>query len=145
MFLFPSQTKRLVCNIISGVYSFPFHHLVARHNLPLLRILLGILLGLFIKRLPIILVFLRGSLLQGIVRLGLEEQLLGGLEDVQDLRGWFPGFRLQYANTHASLLVEGDIRVVDASLEVDLRRLEWILVREGEEELKFAALERTWS
>jgi hypothetical protein len=111
------------------------------HNILLpTRILLHILLRLFLKPLPIILKHLRRARLQRIIRVRLHQQTLRRQQNIQDLAAWFPGFRFEDADAHASFFVKGDVGVPDAGYEVDGGRFEGVFFGEDEEELEFPAL-----
>lgn len=119
-------------------YSCRFHRCCA---IPLLCILLRVLPRLLIKRRPIIVKLLRRARLHRIVRHRLDQQLLRRQQHARDLGARFPRLGLQDANAHAAVLVKGDVGMPDASLEVDLGRLEGVVGGEDEEEFEFTALE----
>lgn len=124
-----------------GLLSSLSHNLTHPHNILLpTRILLHILLRLFLKPLPIILEHFRRARLQCIIRVGLHQQALRRQQNIQDLAAWFPGFRFEDADAHASFFVKGDVGVPDAGYEVDGGRFEGVFFGEDEEELEFPAL-----
>ena len=103
-------------------------------------ILLRVLLSFLVELLPITLKLLRNCRLQRIIRNRLGQQLLGCGKDTHDFARWLPRICLQDANTHAALVVEGNIGVVDSGLKVYDGWLEGVFGWEDEEELEFATL-----
>lgn len=88
----------------------------------------------------IVLEQLGGGGFECIVGNGLDQQVLCRDQHIQDTAARLPHVSLQYPNAHASLLVEGDVGVPDAGLEVDSGGLEGVFNRKIEEELEFTAL-----
>lgn len=91
------------------------------------RVPLHVCLGVLFELSPVRLVLLGDSTLQGIVWLGLDQQVPHSLEDSSDPGRRLPDVGLQHAEADAALAVVGDVGMVDARLEFHERGLERVV------------------
>lgn len=77
--------------------------------------------------------------LEGVVRVGLGEELADGVEDGADAARGLPVLGLEHAEADGARAVVGHVGVVDARREGDLRRLEGVVGREDDGEGEEAA------
>lgn len=85
---------------------------------------------------------LRDAAFDRVVRHGLRQQLPRELEHGRDARAGLPLVRLEHSQTHAALVVVGDVGVVDLGREGDGGRFEGVGGGEAELDEERAALRR---
>lgn len=97
-------------------------------------VLLGMQPGVLLKRLPIVAELVGDAVLEGVIGLGLDEEVADGVEDGGDLGGGLPLVGLEDGEADVAEGVIRDVGVVDAGGEAELRGLEGVVGGEGEEE-----------
>jgi hypothetical protein len=96
-------------------------------------------LGVLVELGALVLVLVGDAGLEGVVGVGLDEQVAHRLEHGLDAAGGLPVLGLEDAEADVAGVVVGDVWVVDARQEVDLRRLERVLGREHQRDAEHAA------
>lgn len=87
----------------------------------------------------VVLVLISDAGLEGVVGVGLDEELADGVEDGADAAGGLPVLRLEHAEADGPHVVVGHVGVVDARRERHLRRLERVVRRQHDRELEAPA------
>lgn len=95
-------------------------------------------LRLFLPGRPIILELLCDSVVERVVRLRLEEEIVEGLEDVDNFGAGLPVLWLEQGQADVARALVRHVGVVDAGDELDDRRLEGVVCRQGEEDAELA-------
>jgi len=90
--------------------------------------------SVLLKRLPIVAELVGDAVLEGVIGLGLDEEVADGVEDGGDLGGGLPLVGLEDGEADVAEGVIRDVGVVDAGGEAELRGLEGVVGGEGEEE-----------
>jgi hypothetical protein len=107
---------------------------------PSLGVALDPVLYILLKLLAVLPVLVGNGRLDGIVRVGLNEQRLDEAEDRHHLVWRLPLVGAQQTQAHGPLVVVADVGVVDFGSEADDGWLEGVFGREGNLELEVAAL-----
>ena len=106
----------------------------------LLRISLHPILGILVKCRPILFELVGNGGLNGVVRVGLDQECLYETQDGDDLVRGLPFLGTQQAQAHRALVIVAYVWVVNLRLKADDRRLEGIFGGESDLELEVASL-----
>ncbi len=90
----------------------------------------------------ILLVLIPNPSLNSVIRLGFHKQLPCELQHSFNLGGGFPFIGAEHTQAHATLVIIGDVGMVDFRLEIKCRWLERVVCGKSKVERKQAALYR---